>query len=271
MDSRRIDLNCDLGEDPAAVRDGRDAAIMEWATSVNIACGGHAGDEVTMAAVVRAALARGTGVGAHPSYPDRDGFGRVEMVMTPADLEVAVAGQIRTLARIVTAHHAELAHVKPHGALYHACRKPEVARAVARGVAKWSHTPVLVGQAGSPALDVWASMGFAVAGEAFADRAYEPDGSLRARGLPGAVLDHPDDAAAQAESIALGRGVRLADGRTITLRADTLCVHSDTPDALGVARAVRRRLEASGVTVRRLGAPAGTKHPGHDSNVRPAL
>ncbi len=246
-----IDLNLDGGEDPGALRDGSEALRLEVVTSVNVACGGHAGDDETMAATVRLAAARGVAVGAHPSYPDRARFGRVAMDFPPDVLEATVGAQIARLGLIARGLGVEIRHVKPHGALYHAAGRDEaVALAVARASAAWSPGLRLVAAASSPALAIWRAMGFAVGAEAFADRAYERDGSLRSRSLPGALVLDPAEAAARAVSIALGRGVPAVDGTVLPLVATTIGLHGDTPGATAIARAVREGLEAVGVRVR---------------------
>jgi UPF0271 protein len=227
-----IDLNCDLGEGPS------EDPLYPYVTSANIACGGHAGDERTMEVAVREAVRHRVTVGAHPSYPDRENFGRVVLPMRAGDIAEAVRCQVSALARIALKLGTTLGHVKPHGALYgEAMRDAAVAEAVASGVA--SHGPglVLVGLAGSPALELWRALGFAVAREGFADRAYEPDGSLRSRRLPGALIEEPAEAATQA--------LRLArEGRV-----DTICVHSDTPGAVSILAEVRRALMEAGFSL----------------------
>jgi len=241
-----MDLNCDLGEGIPGVPD---ADLLDWVTSANVACGGHAGSRESIRAVVAAAAARGGAVGAHPSYPDRTNFGRIRIEMALDDLRRSVAEQVTEVVTATLDAGQKFHHVKPHGALYHACAEEPVARAVALGVADAVGVVPLVGACGSPALGVWNAMGFPVRAEAFADRAYEPDGSLRARTQPGAVLSSAPDAAAQALDIALGRGVQTSAGR-VMLRADTLCIHSDSPGALVAARAVVEALRRAGVEVR---------------------
>lgn len=261
MSARTIDLNCDLGEIPALIDAGVDRELLSIVTSANIACGGHAGDEQTMRRTVRDAIAAGVAIGAHPSFPDRENFGRLEMAMSPQEIEASVREQIAVLGKIAREEGAELRHVKPHGALYHAVLKSvEMAKAIARAAGAWSPSLILVEQAkatppsdpsaeadGLHPLDLWRSMGFRVAGEAFADRRYEPDGSLRARSREGAVLHDAREVAGQAVGVALGRGVLTSADTTIPLRADTICVHGDTPGAVAMARAVRTGLEAAGV------------------------
>jgi UPF0271 protein len=223
-----IDLNCDMGElDDAA----HEAALMAYITSANIACGGHAGDAHTMERTARLALERGIRIGAHPGYPDRENFGRLEIAMSPEAIADTVYCQIVRLDEIVRQLGGAIVHVKPHGALYNvAVRNAEVARAIALGVARWNPLTTLFGLAGSPMLDVWRSMGMTVAGEAFADRRYEPDGTLRSRKLPDALITSPPEAAAQA--------VRLARQGL----AKTICVHGDTPGAVEILKACREAL-----------------------------
>jgi len=223
-----IDLNCDLGElDDAA----HEAALMAFITSANIACGGHSGDAQTMERTARLALERGVRIGAHPGYPDRENFGRLEIVMTPEAIADTVYAQIARLDDVVRRLGGAIVHVKPHGALYTvAVRNADVARAIARGVARWNPHTILFGLAGSPMLDVWRTMGMAVAGEAFADRRYEPDGTLRSRKFPDALIIVPREAAAQALRFAR-QGL-----------AQTICVHGDTPGSVAILKACREAL-----------------------------
>lgn len=234
-----VDLNCDLGEEPAAL--ARDLALLEHVTSVNIACGGHAGDERTMRAIARAAKAHGVAIGAHPGFPDRANFGRVDMRMSPMDLERSVESQIVALARLAREERAIVTHVKPHGALYHAAgARAEIADAIGRAARRAAEGAMLVGMRGSAALDVWRAGGARVLAEDFADRRYEPDGSLRARSKPGALIESPAEAAAQA--VRLARLVEEWD-------AGTICVHSDTPGAAAIAAAVHAALAEAGYRV----------------------
>jgi UPF0271 protein len=223
-----IDLNCDMGELPDAAHE---AALMEHITSANIACGGHAGDEATMERTARLALERGVRIGAHPGYPDRANFGRLEMPMSAAEIAQTVTEQIRRLEAVVGRLGGTIVHVKPHGALYNvAVKNAEVARAIGEGVAAWNRAIPIFGLAASPMLDVWHEMGLQPVGEAFADRRYEPDGTLRNRKFPDALITDPQTAAAQA--------LRLArEGK-----AQTICVHGDTPGAVEILRACRTAL-----------------------------
>ncbi|MGA3028800.1 MAG: 5-oxoprolinase subunit PxpA [Bryobacteraceae bacterium] len=236
---RSIDLNCDVGEMPEAIAGGAQEALMPWFSSVNIACGGHAGDERSMKTTIEQALRWNLAVGAHPGYPDPANFGRLEWNLPPDILADAVFEQILRLEEVAARCGARITHVKAHGALYNqAARQAEVARAVAAGVALWSRDVVLYGLAGSSGLEVFRAAGFAVAAEAFADRRYEPDGSLRSRRYEDALIRDPAEAARQA--------VRIAEQGT----AQTICVHGDTPGAPEIAAAVARALREAGIEVK---------------------
>jgi len=225
-----IDLNCDMGELEDAAHE---AALMEYITSANIACGGHAGDEAIMERTARLALVRGVHIGAHPGYPDRANFGRIEIPMSPAEIAHTVREQIERLDAVVRRLGGMIVHVKPHGALYNvAVRNAEVSRAIGDGVAQWNPAIPIFGLAASPMLEVWRSMGLTAMGEGFADRRYEPDGTLRNRKFPDALITDPLEAAAQA--------VRLASSGT----AQTICVHGDTPGAVTILKACREALQS---------------------------
>jgi UPF0271 protein len=243
----RIDLNADVGEGYD------DRALLPFVTSVNIACGEHAGDERTMIDVVRAAADLGLALGAHPSYPDREHFGRREMAMEPAALGRAVRAQVTALAEVAAAAGLRLSHVKPHGALYNtAARDLDIARVVARAVGEVDPTLRLVGLGGSRLLEAGREVGLGVAAEAFADRRYAPDGSLAPRALERAVIRDAGEAADQAVCIVCEHEVLAFDGTRVAVVADTLCIHGDTDGAVAIAAAVRRRLEQGGVVVSRL-------------------
>jgi UPF0271 protein len=246
---RTIDLNCDLGEIPLQIERGTDQALMDLVTSVNVACGGHAGDEGSMRATVQAAHRRGLAIGAHPGYPDRAGFGRLEIPMEPAELADAILAQLLALSRVARACGAVLHHVKPHGALYNAAaRHLEVAEAVAAACARFGQDVALVGLAGSPMLEICRAEGFRVVAEAFADRCYEADGSLRSRHLDGAMLS-ASEAAVQALRFVERQEVVTYGGQVISIQAQTLCVHGDGPVAIEIATAVRSSLLSAGVTL----------------------
>lgn len=254
--ARSIDLNCDLGEIPRLIEDGTDQALMACISSANVACGGHAGDAASMEATVRAALRHGVAIGAHPSYPDREQFGRRELTATPEQVEAFVREQVLALGAAAARLGARLVHVKPHGALYHvAGRDAEVARAIGRAVQgcaaelQCAGGLRLVGQAGSSTLEVWRGMGLAVVAEAFADRRYEADGRLRSRRLDDALIVDPKEAARQAVRIARGEGAVAVGGAVVQVHAQSICVHGDSPGAMEVARAVRDALKADGFAI----------------------
>jgi UPF0271 protein len=252
----RIDLNCDMGELPEAIADGTQESLMASLTSVNIACGGHAGDEQTMKTTIQQALRCKLAIGAHPGYPDRANFGRLELKLPAKEIAESVYKQVRALAEIAARCGARLAHVKPHGALYNqAVRNSELAGTIAEGVARWSRDVVLVGLAGSPMLDVFRSAGFAVAAEAFADRRYEPDGTLRSRKFEDALIRDPSEAGRQALSIVERSAVIASDGSKVAVDAQTICIHGDTPGAPEIAAAVTRALREAGVTLATVSLP----------------
>ena len=255
MSTLTIDLNADMGESLERLADGSDAKLMRHLTSANVACGGHAGDLVTMQQTLELAREHHVAVGAHPSYPDRAGFGRTALTMPISALQECIVEQLNELLTLARQLNIPVVHVKPHGALYHTCnRDSEIARVLCRAVLAIDSQMILVGQAGSPCLSVYREMGLRAAAEAFADRAYEPDGSLRDRKLPGALLDSPDLASAQAVAIATRGKLVTTSGSELATTADTLCIHSDTPGSTAIARVVRERLVASGVSIRSLQA-----------------
>jgi 5-oxoprolinase (ATP-hydrolysing) subunit A len=250
---RTIDLNCDMGEMPQAVTDGRQEALMRYVSSANIACGGHAGDVEMMRKTVEQALRCGVVVGAHPSYEDRANFGRQELQLGSEEIADLVYRQILAFERIVTKCGGSINHVKAHGALYNqAARNPEIARAIAEGVRRWRSDAVLVGMANSAMLEEFRSKGFPVAAEAFADRRYERDGSLRARKFADAVFHDPAQAAEQALHIVEQGSVVAADGTVVPLVARTICIHGDTPGAVEIAVEVYRCLRKAGIGIRGL-------------------
>lgn len=244
----RIDINCDMGEIPEAISDGTQESLMLYLTSVNIACGAHAGDANTMKATIEQAMRRHLAVGAHPGYPDRESFGRLEMDISPQAIADSIFEQVRALAEIAVGCGVALTHVKPHGALYNQAAKDRaVAKAIVDGVGRWRRDIALVGLAGSSALDVFREAGFQVAAEAFADRRYEPDGSLRARTLDDALIRNPSEAARQALRIAAQGKVIAVSGKEIAVEAQTICIHGDTPGAPQIAAAVAHMLRESGI------------------------
>jgi UPF0271 protein len=242
-----IDLNSDLGEGA-----GTDARLMPLISSANIACGGHAGDEMTMRETVALALHHGVAVGAHPGYPDRANFGRDPMPMAAEELSEEIARQIRALRRVDP--DLRISHVKAHGALYNqAWNDKAIAKSIVAGVKKVFAAPTDVAVFAAPRsalVDAALAAGLRVVREGFVDRAYEPDGTLRSRKLAGALHTDPAVAAKQALSFVREGGVRAHDGRFLELPVETLCLHGDTPGAIAIAAAVRQALASAGVKVR---------------------
>jgi UPF0271 protein len=253
-----IDLNCDLGESFGAYRIGADEEILPFVTSASVACGFHAGDPGTMRRTVAAAVARGVAVGAHPGLPDLQGFGRREKEVSADEVYEMVVYQVGALRGFTAAAGVELQHVKPHGALYNlAAARRALADAVARAVRDVDPGLVLFGLAGSHLVAAGREAGLRTAAEAFADRGYTPDGSLLPRSHPSAVVSDPEEVVRRALAMAGEGVVRAVDGRAITLEAQTLCVHGDTPGAAELARRLRHSLTAARVEVRAIGrAPA---------------
>jgi UPF0271 protein len=244
-----IDLNCDIGESFGRYPLGADAEVLQWVTSANIACGMHAGDPLVMQETVRLAVERGAAVGAHPGYPDLQGFGRRVMDLSPHEVEAFMLYQIGALAGFARSAGVDLAHVKVHGALYNqAAKDPALAEAIARGTARFSRDLILVGLAGSRLIEAGLAIGLRVAREGFPDRAYNPDGSLKSRREPGAVLTSVEEVCAQALHLARN-GVGESVSRS---RVETLCIHGDGAHAPEFARAVRQALVAEGVGIARM-------------------
>ena len=252
----RIDLNADIGESFSVYVLGQDDALLRQVTSANVACGFHAGDPGTMARTVEAAVARGVGVGAHPGLPDLAGFGRRAMAVTPDEVRDLVTYQIGALTGFARRHGQRLQHVKPHGALYTLAEADmDVAQAIAESVAAFDRALILVGLSGGRLVAAGTASGLRVAHEVFADRAYQTDGTLTPRSQPGAVLHDLTEVAERVVRLAQTGMIMAGDGTVLTLKADTICLHGDTPDAPALAAAIRAALGAAGVDVRRLDAP----------------
>jgi UPF0271 protein len=246
----RVDLNADVGESFGAYVLGQDPALMRIVTSANIACGFHAGDPGIMRATVALAKAHGVAVGAHPSFPDLQGFGRRELSLSPREVEDIALYQISALAGIAAAEGLPLRHVKPHGALYNmAARDGALADALTRAVAGLDRSLVVFGLAGSELIAAARRAGLRAANEVFADRAYQPDGSLLSRRVDGAVIHDAEVVAARAVRMVTEGVVQAVDGTEIRVDADTICVHGDTPGAALLAARIRDVLTAAGVTV----------------------
>lgn len=244
-----LDFNCDLGEGC-----GDDAAIIPLLSSANIACGLHAGDAVSMRDTVALCLRHGVAIGAHPSLPDREGFGRRELPVTPESAYAFTLYQLGALAAIASAQGARVRHLKPHGALYNlAARDRRIADAIAAATRDFDGDVWLVGLAGSALTAAGEAAGLHVAHEAFAERRYEADGTLTPRSRPEAVIDDLDESLEQVRRLLRDGTVIARTGECVPLRMDTLCLHGDRPDAAVFACALRETLQAEGVRIRPLG------------------
>ena len=249
-----IDLNSDMGESYGIYRLGADEEILRWVSSANVACGWHGGDPQVMRRTVQQAKERGVRVGAHPSYPDLLGFGRRAMQITRQEARDYLLYQIGALRAFCEALGVQLQHVKPHGAIYNvAVKDRELSLGIAEGVREAGGDLILVGLSDSELVRAGKEIGVRVAREAFGDRAYNEDGTLVSRRLPGSLIADPDAVAERVLGLVRGT-VRAITGASIRLEADTVCLHGDTPGAAQIARAVRRRLETAGVQV----VPMGT-------------
>ncbi|WP_022724260.1 LamB/YcsF family protein [Rhodopseudomonas sp. B29] len=247
----KIDLNCDLGEGFGVWQMGDDASMMDIATSVNIACGFHAGDPDIMHKTVKLAKAKGVSIGAHPGFRDIHGFGRRPVPgITVAEVENLVAYQIGALQAVASLAGHKVTHVKAHGALSNvACEDDVVARAIASAIKAVDPRLIFVVLANSRLADAGEAAGLPMAHEVFADRAYEDDGNLVSRRKPGAVLHDADVIAERVLRMAQDGAVVSVTGKVIKMRTDTVCIHGDTPGAVSIARGVRSKLEASGIKV----------------------
>ncbi|RTE11665.1 LamB/YcsF family protein [Paenibacillus whitsoniae] len=251
----RIDLNCDMGEGFGAYRLGRDAELLDYVSSANIACGFHAGDPATMRTTVQLCVRKGVAIGAHPGLPDLNGFGRREMAITPNEAYELTLYQLGALQAFVHAEGGRLQHVKPHGALYHmAAKRHELAAAIAAATASVSAELTLYGPPGSELLRAGAAAGLRTASEAFADRTYRRDGVLTPRGEAGALIESAADAAAQLVRLVREGKVRSLDGEDLPLHADTICLHGDGAHAVEFARDIRALLASSGIAVLPVGS-----------------
>ncbi len=250
---KQIDINADTGEGFGRWTIVDDNELLSYVSSANIACGMHAGDPVVMDATARACAEKGVAIGAHPGFPDLQGFGRRNMAMTPKEIEAFTAYQIGALKVLADSLGQRLTHVKPHGALYNmAALDMEIALAVASGVAR-ACSPgqdlILVGLAGSFSLDAADKVGLPRAREGFCDRAYHTDGSLLSRRKPGSVLHDPETIAARALAMVQTERIMSVEGTPVDLQVDTICIHSDTPGSIEIAKAVRQALDRAGIAV----------------------
>ena len=249
----QIDLNCDLGESFGNYQCGMDAEVIPYITSANVACGFHASDPVVMMRTVAMAKKYHVGVGAHPGFPDLQGFGRRNMTMQPEEIKAMIIYQIGALSAFCQAEGTMLRHVKPHGALYNmAGKNMEMAMAICEGIAEVDPDLKVLAQAGSCLETAAGKCGLSFAKEIFADRAYEEDGSLVARSKPGAMITDEDEAVRRVISMVKDGKVTAITGKEIAVQADSVCVHGDGPKAVAFVKKIRAALEAAGIEVCRM-------------------
>lgn len=252
----RIDINCDMGESFGAYGLGRDPEVMEFISSANIACGLHAGDPMVMERTVRLAKEKGVAVGAHPGYPDLVGFGRRHMDCSLEEIENFTLYQIGALSAFARAQGIRLQHVKAHGALGNlAFVNLEVSKAVARALRLFNRNLIFVTMAGTVMVQAAQEVGVRFAEEVFADRVYNPDGTLQSRKIPGAVIHDPEKAARQAVRMVQEGYVITHDGTKVKVNPQTLCVHGDTPSALAILQRIRDELGKASIAVKPMGEP----------------
>ena len=238
-----IDINSDMGELSSLLSDGTYEKLMDHVTSINVACGGHAGDEDMMVDMVFMANKKAVNVGAHPSYPDKENFGRIDIHMDTNELLDTVRKQIQLLVDISADNGVTLSHVKPHGALYNrAVIDEDIAQTIGEAIIQVDPLLKVMGLAGSKMLSVFNGLGLDTMAEAFADRTYEPDGTLRNRKFNDALITDPNQAAQQTLAIINGYVVSV-DGTEVPIEAQTLCIHSDTPNAVSIAEAVKQSIQ----------------------------
>ena len=245
-----VDLNCDMGESFGAWTMGNDAALMNFVSSVNVACGFHSGDATVIRQTVEMAIAKGVAVGAHPSFADLQGFGRREIKMSAAEVFDIVLYQVAAVKGICEASGGKLHHVKPHGALYNqAAKDANLAEAIAKSIKAIDENLILYGLAGSYLISEAEKIGLKTASEVFADRTYQADGSLTPRSQPNALITDTETAVAQVWQMISAQTVTATDGETVQLRAETVCIHGDGAHALDFAKTINARLKANGVMI----------------------
>lgn len=246
-----VDLNCDLGESFGAYIIGMDASLMPYITSANVACGYHAGDAAVMERTARLCKENGVAIGAHPGFPDLQGFGRRNMAVTPPEAKVYVQYQVGALLAFCREQGLALHHVKPHGALYNMAAKDyDLAEGICLGIRAAAPDTVVLGLSGSEMIRAAEAVGLKAANEVFADRAYQPDGTLVPRKQPGAMIEDEEEAIARVIRMVTQGKVKANNGADISIRADSVCVHGDNPRALDFTSRIRKALEAAGVEVK---------------------
>lgn len=246
-----VDLNCDMGESFGAWEMGTDAELMDYVSSVNIACGFHAGDASVIRKTIELAIEKGLAIGAHPSFPDLQGFGRHEMKMSATEIFDIALYQIAAVKGICEAFGAKLHHVKPHGALYNqAAKDKNIARAIAEAVKAIDENLIFYGLSNSFLISEAEHIGLKTASEVFADRTYQTDGSLTTRTQPDALIKTTEKACEQVLEMIAAQTVTATTGEKISIKADTVCIHGDGANALCFAKEVRRRLEENAILIR---------------------
>ncbi|MBS4210249.1 5-oxoprolinase subunit PxpA [Bacillus sp. FJAT-50079] len=250
---KRIDLNCDMGEGFGPYSFGHDNELMRYITSANIACGFHAGDPTIINRTVRLAIEHHVNIGAHPSLPDLQGFGRRKMDISPRETYELMLYQVGALHAFAVANGSRLTHVKPHGALYNmAAVEPAIAEAIAEAIYQLNPEMILYGLAGSELIQAGNKLGLQTANEAFADRTYQNDGTLTSRQDGNAVLNQADDAIAQALKMVKDQLVTTVNGSDITIHVDTICIHGDGKHALTFAKIINDTFKANGIAIQAL-------------------
>jgi len=246
-----VDLNSDVGESFGNYKLGLDEEVLKYVTSVNIACGWHAGDPLIMDKTVKMAVEKGLGIGAHPGYPDLMGFGRRNMDITPKEARTYMLYQLGALHAFAQAAGTKLQHVKLHGAFYNTTSvKPELAEEIINGILDFDKNLILLALSGSYIAKRAMEKGVKVAQEVFADRAYNPDGTLVSRKLPGAVIHDKNEAIERVKKMVLTGKVTAIDGTEISIAADSICVHGDNPEAVNFVNTIRKSLEDEGVVLK---------------------
>ena len=238
-----IDINCDMGEIDELLKNNTYSKLMDHVTSINVACGGHAGDMNMMRKIIQIAKNKNVKIGAHPSYPDRKNFGRYDLDINPKELSESIANQINDLIKVAKIEKITIDHVKAHGALYNsAAKNKDLAKIICNVVKTINPEISIMCLAESPMVSVIRNMGLKPISEAFADRTYEKDGSLRKRNLNKALIIDPTDAAKQAKLISFQKKVVAYDGSEVLINSETICVHSDTPNALEIAKTIKEAI-----------------------------
>lgn len=246
-----IDLNCDMGESFGAWTMGSDAALMDFVSSVNIACGFHAGDASVIRKTVETAINKGVKIGAHPSFPDLQGFGRREMKMSAGEIFDIVLYQVAALKGVCEAFGAKLNHVKPHGALYNtAAKNAEISAAIAEAVKSIDAELIFYGLSGSCLISEAEKIGLRTASEVFADRTYTTDGTLTPRTEPNALISDSKQAVAQVLEMIFDQKVTATNGEKVALKAETVCIHGDGANALEFAKLINAELTKCGITIK---------------------